>query len=268
MKLRVDLEKLHPDGGYVDTRRWFDQYERYIQLQCETKTDDQKEENRSKIYLRYLPLFLAGSALICWEELPEAEKQDYEVVKKRLRSYYELDESQAYTMFVTGKYTGEGVDVFVATLRRYLSTMSITGEIADKLILQQFLQAIPATVATELRTRCSKEGTLLGLHVVLSTARTLPALQLGAIIGGVPGNPKKDRPKRAPEAKPNNPEGGKGKEYGGKPRSCFLCGDPHLMKECPLVRNMLGNMSGNGADPQQSAASAGPQKPAAKTYPQ
>ena len=255
----MDIEKLNPDSGYVDTKRWFRRYELFMNLQLGLK--EENEVDRFEQYLTYLPLYIAGSALLCFEELPAKEQEDYALVKTRLASYHELDEAQAYSEFVECKYGGEGVDVCIARLRRYMSTLHIEGEVADRLILQQFMRSIPVSVATELRTRCSKEDDSMDLQTVITTARHLQSLQAAPgvdFVGAVGGNrfPKskgKGKGKGQPSAAGEHQ---KKTETPQKKTECFVCGEGHYMKECPLIKSLI---QGNGVGSPLGAAKVGHQ---------
>jgi hypothetical protein len=248
MRLKVDLDKLNPDIQPVDVSRWFKRFELFIDVHLEAKPEvDKKAE-----YLRILPLYLAGSALLCFEELPYTEQQDYEMIKLRLSSYHQLDDSQAYNKFISSKYEAEGVDVFIAQLRRLLcTTLGVQGPSADKLILHQFLHAIPAPIAAELRTRCTTSDMAIDLQTVVNTARHLPSLQSmgGAeIIGAIQGQPNNTRHKTRPtEIAGNKPRGQP--STGGrrnKQMTCFVCGADHMMRDCPLIQQIAqGNDRGS-----------------------
>jgi hypothetical protein len=169
MKLRADLvEKLNVDDGPVDVSRWFQRYELFVDC-SEGKMES--EFDRSGLYLRYLPLFLTGTALMCFEEMPDEDKIAYILIKHQLCEYFALDATSAYSKFADSKFTpGVGVDGFIALLRRYTNIMKIEKHSADQLILEQFMRAIPTSAATELRVRCG-HGDQLELHSVLRVAR-------------------------------------------------------------------------------------------------
>lgn len=84
MKLRADLVgKFKVDDGPVDVSRWFQRYELFVDC-SEGKMES--EFDRSGLYLRYLPLFLTGTALMCFEEMPHEDKIAYILVKHQLVS--------------------------------------------------------------------------------------------------------------------------------------------------------------------------------------
>jgi hypothetical protein len=136
MRLKVDIEKLNVDNGYVDVARWFKRYELFFECQ----NDGKSEEDLGILYLKYLPLYLTGSALLCFEELPEEDQQVYGTVKRRLEAFHSLDSSTAYALFVESRYTGGGVDIFIAELRRFLAVIQLGKADSDKLVLEQFLK--------------------------------------------------------------------------------------------------------------------------------
>jgi hypothetical protein len=220
---------------------------------------------------------LAGSAILCYEELPEEEQEVYAIVKLRLCSMYELDASQAFDRFVTSRYNGEGVDVFVAQLRRYVSLIGLPRQSCDRLLVEQFLRAIPAEAARELRVISRSEGSIhLELSMLITNARhlaSLKALDKSEMIGMIrnhngPADIRRaDRPTGsasrpfrpagmpAPQARgPTSTEPSRGT----RKLACFACSGDHMMKDCPLMKQ-LQTMQGNGVGPSWPAVSrAGP----------
>ena len=53
--------------------------------------DEEDDHDRSREYLRYVPLYLQGSALLCFEELGSEDRSAYEVVKERLCEYFRME---------------------------------------------------------------------------------------------------------------------------------------------------------------------------------
>ncbi len=105
------------------------------------------------------------------------------MVKARLSDFHRLDRSTAYANFMSSTYTGNGVDLFVAELRRYLGVLDISEKNADVLILEQFLRSILPSSAAELRSRCTKDTQIMELNTVITVARHLPSLQVESLIG-------------------------------------------------------------------------------------
>jgi hypothetical protein len=264
MKLKIDLDKFDPDRSHQDASRWFARYELFIGVQGSLEL---KDEELASNCLRYLPLFLAGSALLCYEELPTAERASYEIVKARLTAFYELDASQAFDRLCTSKYSGEGVDVFVAQLRRYTNLLELPRESADKLIVEQFLRAIPAAAARELRVLSRGVGKTLDLNTVLTNARHLSTLQLddqGEMIGLVKEAQAPRIEQRRESAHDQRQERvpgrgrGKGKTSTQKPPSCFVCEGAHYARECPLIQKLrMGNEPGSSAGQATKASPPG-----------
>jgi hypothetical protein len=264
MKLKVDIDKLNVDSGFVDVRRWFNRYELYIDAQRpikevkegETATGDDRLEKET-IYLRYLPLHLTGSILCCFEELEEADSRNYPKVKELLISYYSTDRSTAYNRFVESKYTGTGIDLYIAEMRKYLGVLGIRRESQDPLLLEQFLRSIPESCAMELRSRCGKEGDEMELSAVTQVARTLRSLQLddrGKFVGlASPGSvvAGKGRDHRRP-SRPSQDERKAGKNP-AKTVACFACNGEHRMSDCPIMQAFRA--SGNASGPLSPAGS-------------
>lgn len=259
MKLKIDLDKFDPDRSHQDASRWFARYELFIGVQGSLEL---KDEELASNCLRYLPLFLAGSALLCYEELPTAERASYEIVKARLTAFYELDASQAFDRLCTSKYSGEGVDVFVAQLRRYTNLLELPRESADKLIVEQFLRAIPAAAARELRVLSRGIGKTLDLNTVLTNARHLSTLQVddqGEMIGLLGLVKEAQTPPTGQKQEKVHGRGrGKGKTSTQKPPSCFVCEGAHYARECPLIQKLrMGNEPGSSAGQATKASPPG-----------
>lgn len=273
MRLKVDIEKLNVDGGFVDIRRWFKRYEIYLDTQRQMKSEDTEihssdadDENdramREQIYLKYLPLHLTGSILCCFEELDEEDTRDYNRVKEQLVSFYSIDRATAYSRFVESKYTGTGVDLYVAEMRKYLGVLGIKRDSQDALLLEQFLRGIPDVCAAELRSRCGKEGDDMELGAVIQVARTLRSLQLderGNFVGfaGTAGwqqskGREQKRPPPPPPPQARAPEA-KTERNASKVMSCFACSGNHRMCDCPIMQAFRA--SGNVQSPSTPAGS-------------
>ena len=263
MKLRADLvEKLDVDQGLVDVPRWFSRYELFIRC-AEQKFEN--DEDFAKECALYLPLFLKGSALLCFEELEEEDRSQYYRCRARLCEFYRIDHSTAFARFCEAKYVlGSGVDSFIAQLRRYLTLLDLPKTSCDSLILEQFLKAIPAQSASELRVLCGKENRPLELASVISTARHLPSLAIEQqpMVGAATSAHFNRFPVKF-ERKIDQPRFGKGRGKGREgnhyrtPTSqCFLCKGDHLMRECPHVESFRKHIqnSGNDSGPVSSGA--------------
>ena len=276
MKLRVDLDKFNPERGTEDPNRWFHRYELFIRSQrtpapaVAPVVDDNgapvaEMDDIEIIYLRYLPLYLAGSAILCFEELPEEEQEVYQIVKARLCQMFELDPSVAFERFVTSRYAGEGVDIFVAKLRRYVSLIGLPRLSCDRLLVEQFLRSIPPDAARELRVISRAEGSLyLDLSTLITNARHLATLQpnqqtelIGAVastpVAAPAANGKPNRP-RNPPTNSSAPQTSGGSSRAAKKVACFACGGEHRMMDCPLMQR-LQSLQGNAGGPSWPAAS-------------
>ena len=271
MRIKVDLDKLDVDGGYVDVSRWFSRYELFFDCQLEDKKEEGKNViDKKSTYLKYLPLYLTGSALLCYEELLESERKDYGIVKDRLSAFHRIDRSTAYASFISSTYIGNGVDLFIAELRRYLGVLGIAAEDANVLILEQFLRSIPASSAAELRSRCSKDSQPMVLENVISVARHLPSLQLdnqGSFVGAFHGHRRagkgkgKGHPQPEESRKPQQVTYQNKTDAAARKLKCFLCdSENHKMSECPMLSSL--RKQGNGVGPVFSASTLGPQSKA------
>ena len=260
MKLRADvIEKLDPSSG-MDASRWFTRYELFVDI-SEGKAEN--ELDRSNMYVRYLPLFLAGDALLCYEEMRDEEKVDYAVAKELLCEYYDLDESSAYNKFCGSRFEpGTSVDAFIAQLRRYAGVLELGKYNCDKLILAQFMQAIPAEAASEIRGRCGRDNEELQLSKVLRVARHLPSLSHPAPICALTekpaqrGNPevfsfKEKYARSRAEQHARQTQERKNRGVHAKRLACYACGGEHIMRECQHLASFKASLSGNGSGPAQ-----------------
>ena len=260
MKLRTDVvEKLDP-ATCVDAARWFTRYELFVDI-AEGKAED--DENRSTSYLRFLPLYLAGDALLCYEEMNEEVLGCYSSVKAQLSEYFRMDEATAYNSFCTAKFEpGNSVDAFVAQLRKYASLLDLGKHTSDKLILAQFMQAIPQDAAADIRGRCGRDNDALQLDVVLKVARHLPSLNNPVPIAGVTDKPthgdssqKRNENQKEPEREKSGGRSSAVNRRGGQQRrklECYLCKEDHPMSMCPLIETFRQTMQGNAGGPAQA----------------
>lgn len=240
------IEKLDP-ANCIDVARWFSRYEHFID---NTEGKLENEEDRFARYMRYLPLFLAGDALLCYEEMYEADKEQYGVVKAQLCEFYGLDATTAYSNFTNAKFEpGSSVDAFIAMLRKYAGALDIGKFNCDKLIMEQFLRAIPAEAAAEIRGRCGGESDELQLVNVLRVARHMPSLNNPApIVAAITERPKGERIQSKGERR------GSGSYKGWRQRrentACFMRGGDHFMRDCPHVAAFRQSLNaGNGTGP-------------------
>lgn len=254
MKLRADLiEKLDVDQGAVDVSRWFSRYELFIRC-AEQKFEN--DEDFAKECAFYLPLFLKGSALLCFEELDEEERNNYALAKSKLCEFYRIDASTAFALFCESKYIcGSGVDAFVAQLRRYVGLLNMPKASCDQLILEQFLKAIPPQSAAELRVLCGKENRALELGSVIATARHLPSLSVEQppVVGAA--TPGYTRPAAKQEQRGEQRRQGKGRGKGRPQGQCFLCKGDHFMRDCPHAESFRKHIQNSGNE--QGPASSG-----------
>jgi hypothetical protein len=265
MRLKIDIEKLNVDGGYIDVGRWFNRYELYFDYQIDDgdKTEEGVTVDRSAVYLKYLPLYLSGSALLCFEELPAHERGNYTVVKARLSDFHRLDRSTAYANFITSTYTGNGVDLFVAELRRYLGVLDLSDKNADVLILEQFMRSIPPSSAAELRSRCTRDTQIMELNTVITVARHLPSLQVESLIGAFHPGRRHGKGKGKGRQPPPHIPSTQPPEQPAKAQPCFVCeGTDHKMATCPVLIKL--RVQGNATGPAYAASTLGPNTKAAQ----
>jgi len=248
MKLRADvIEKFDPATG-MDAARWFGRYELFVDI---SEGKPESEIDRSKQYLSFLPLFLGGDALLCFEEMRDEDRSNYALVKTELCEYYSMDDTTAYSKFCESKFEpGTSVDAFIAQLRKYAGILELGKYSCDKLILAQFMKAIPSEAASEIRGRCGRDNEELQLASVLKVARHLPSLNTSAPIAVV-----NERPEIRDKSEKRIPFGGRhrGQQRGDRERKskleCYICGGEHMMKECPHTQQFRSMLSGNVQGP-------------------
>jgi hypothetical protein len=164
-------------------------------------------------------------------------------------------------MFVDSRYTGTGVDLFIAQLRHYLSVLCLQKHDSDVLVLEQFLRSVPKDVGVEIRARCARDDSPLELNAVLNVARHMPSLANAEDLDFV-GAAKATTIHGSGKGKGRRPAKGGPKEEPQSKGKCFLCEGEHRMRECPLVQTLLAAAAaGKASGPASPAVSTlGPQR--------
>ena len=85
------------DSGYIDVNRWFARYDLFFDCQIDAKEGG----NTEAVYLNYLPLYLPGSALLCFKELSVIDRAGGPSVKEPLAAFHKLDRTAAYSNFIS-----------------------------------------------------------------------------------------------------------------------------------------------------------------------
>ena len=172
--------------GNVNPAAWFRRYELYVELYVHR--GDEKVEELPKVLsslnAKYLPFYLSGRVLATYEQLSDADKLSYEVVKGKLLTAYRMNGATAYGRFTSSSFGGGSVDMHIAELRGLLDLIpgmsAMTPQDRDGLVLEQFLRGLPPSISRELRLVCVDPTTgQVALEKVLERARLLPELAQG-----------------------------------------------------------------------------------------
>ena len=155
----------------------------------------------------FIPLYLEGSALALYLELPDAKKKSEEELKKELITAYTDGQVVSFCRLREIRWGGEPVDVFVNEIRRLAKGCGFEDKGLEQVVKLAFVGGFPDHVSVELQT--VKDFEKIDMSELISRARVLTAN--GGKGGGVVA------------------AGRTGKEM----RSCYGCGGPHLIRNCP-----------------------------------
>ena len=233
--------------GHADPQSWFRRYELYMELYVykpESKPEGFSDDVLESLKAKHLPFYLGGKVQATYEQLPVEMQEDFGAVKSKILTAYRMSGATAYSKFVSAKYSGGSVDMFVAELGRLLAMVpgmrSLGAVEKDGLILEQLLRGMPEGLARELRLICVDPSTgEVPLERVLERARLLPEGEVSDIgwyrqpapmvVGAVP--------RRSNGNVVCYKCGKEGHVRTACPQTedlCFKCGKPgHRRKDCP-----------------------------------
>ena len=116
-----------------------------------------------------IPLRLGGGALNVYQQLSDAEKKNYTLIKNALYKAFAMDPCTAYEKFTTRKLmVGETVDVFFAGLKKLAV---LFGGLPEKTYVYAFVAGLPTRVKQLLRASTSIEAT--PIEQLLERARAI-----------------------------------------------------------------------------------------------
>ena len=210
-----------PFDGNGDITEWLNKFQLIVKLRS--------INNEATI----LPMFLEGSALSVYLELSDTVKADAASLKNALRDAFSVNPFRAYEEFSRRVWQDEPVDVFMSELRRLARTADITS---DRVLLRAFVVGLPSTVSRELRATNGIET--MDLSRVVERARALMSELMNVhVTAAAVGKTGNDESKH----RENSSRGNGRQERAGQTdkRSCYGCGGPHLVRNCPDKRTAV-----------------------------
>ena len=175
-------------------------------------------------------LALKDRAFAVYEEMEEEDKTDFEKIARALMTAFAKDPFSAHMMFIDRKYiVGEGVDSYLNELKR-LGRIAGASEMTVKF---RFITGMPTDVAERLR--ATPKIHELPQAKVLDMARAMVQMkeerkEAAAAMVAVEEVEKEAAAVAATKLKSR--------------RGCFECGLDHLVRNCPDVKNGIGQRSG------------------------
>jgi len=116
-----------------------------------------------------IPLRLTAGAFAVYQQLSDADKNNFQRIKEALCTAFGTDSFLAYEQFVGRKLqSGESVDVFLAELRKLTVPF---GGVSDRVLACAFVAGLPEAVKQLLR--ASSRMDTLTLEQVLARARAI-----------------------------------------------------------------------------------------------
>lgn len=221
--------------GTGDFLEWVQKLELVAQLQ------------KIKDLHQFLPLFLSGGAFSVYQSISQADKDDYDLVKRSLTSAFSMGPFKAYEVFVARHLSvGESVDVYLADLSRVASLVST--KVDEDWIKCAFVCGLPEDIKSQMLASCSLAP--MALHDVVEKARGLVSTR-DTCFAGVVENSRRNglRPTQcyrcngfghvarecatADGADKIKGAGAYGRRNGGGDRHCYVCGKVgHMASTC------------------------------------
>ena len=171
--------------------------------------------------LQFVPLFLTGSAFAVYQQLSDTAKGNYETLKQELTTAFSSNAFLAYEQLRDRVLQeGEGVDVYLADLRRLVS---LTGQKeADPILRCAFVAGLPTELSVHLKSLAGLEK--LALSDIVAKARAMLATKPVMNSFGCAAAP--------------------GPQSGVGPRQCYNChGVGHISRNCPSPRQPSNDLS-------------------------
>ena len=111
-----------------------------------------------------------------YEGRDDADKADYDQLRRRLLDAFSLNKFNAYQSFVSRRLNvGESVDVYVADLKRLASLVS--SNLDESWIKCAFVSGLPEQIQAQLKAASSVED--MTLQKVIERSRTLAVVDGG-----------------------------------------------------------------------------------------
>ena len=202
MATKVATERMiKPFSGEGDVQAWLTKVELVARL-----TD-------IKDVASLIPLYLEGGALAVYLEMPATEQSNLDTLKKRLTQAFSDSQFIAYSKLRASKWVGEPVDVFANELRKLGRECGLTGTGLEQVVKLAFVTGLPDGVSVELQQVQGVED--LSVSDLLGRARVLVGNQTASTVA-------------APAVGSTT-----GAQRRGTSLSCFGCGGPHMVRNCP-----------------------------------
>ena len=186
----------------------------------------------------FMPLYLEGSAMAVYLEMPEADQADAAKIENRLKEVYTDGPFTAYGKLIGMRWNGESVDVFANELRRLAGLAGFVKEGLEHVVRLAFVNGFPDDIGVELQ----QIGGIKTKAVsdIVSRARTLAAARSSVMNAGAVGvsSPSMNRSGRGGGAVKFRGSARDGVARGGGAfrGKCFKCEGPHMARDCPEKR--------------------------------
>lgn len=164
--------------------------------------------------LKFVPLFLSGSAFAVYQQLAEDVKKDYAKLKAALSTAFSSNAFMAYEELQGRALAdGESVDVYLADLRRLVGLVGQQN--SDPILRCAFVVGLPAEVSVQLKSLANVDD--MPLSDIVSKARAMIATRSVSSLLGCAAAPQSVAGTRA--------------------KQCFNCkGLGHFARDCPSPR--------------------------------
>ena len=154
----------------------------------------------------FIPLYLEGSALSLYLELPDEKKNDADVLKRELVVAFTDGQVVSFCKLKGTRWSGESVDVYANEIRKLAKGCGFDKEGLEQAVKLAFVAGFPDHISVELQTVQNFES--VSTSDLINRARVLTAnMGKGSVVAA--GQTSREQ------------------------RSCYGCGGPHMVRNCP-----------------------------------